>query len=129
MIESFCTAKQQADRAVDESEMLEIPGIDPDKVRRYGKNFLKLIRESQNRYETLIQLKEDCPEDNNHRIVIEITSGDEFADDGGFDDLVEDGPQEERSAYFRVAPDVDAFNAQCAYFNCRQLFSKSSTLS
>lgn len=127
-MEIFSTPKQRADRAADESEMLEIPGIDPDKVRRYGKNFLRLIRESQNRYETLMHLKEDCPEDHNHKIVIEITSGDEFADDGGFDDFVEDGPQEERSAYFQVAPDVDAFNARCECFSFGY-FLNSSTLS
>lgn len=98
---------------IDETELLEIPGIDPDKVERYGKRFLKLIRNTHCGYEDLMQQQEDRPIDPNHQNVIEISSDDEFADDGEFDDFREENSsQEERSRYFRAAPEVDEFNAR-----------------
>lgn len=94
--------------------MLEIPGIDPDKVQRYCKRFLKLIRHSQQGYEAMMQQQEDHPQDPNHENVIIISSEDESADDDQQDDPGdENGSQEERSAYFQAAPEVDAFNARC----------------
>lgn len=111
--------------------MLEIPGIDPDKVERYGQRFLKLIRNAQIGYYEMKQQQEDLPHilpqdppvDPNHQNVINISSGDEFADDYDLDDFdAEDGSPEERSSYFRAAPEVDAFNARCTFilerFNC-----------
>lgn len=93
--------------------MLEIPGIDPDKVERYGKRFLKLVKTAHDGYESIMQPQEDRPRDPNHEPVI-IISEDEFADDGGFDELAgPNGSQEERSTYFQPAPEVDAFNARC----------------
>ena len=94
--------------------MREIPGIDLDKIDRYGKRFLKLIRASQQIYESMMRQQEDRPQDPNHQNVIDISSDDEFMDDGTFDDFDDaHGSQEERSSYFQVAPEVDAFNAQC----------------
>ena len=95
--------------------MSDIPGIDPDKVQRYGKRFLKILQTSQERYEDMMQKQEDRPQDPNHENVIIISSEDEFGEDGGIDDFEEEnGSQEERSSYFpEVPPEVDAFNAQC----------------
>ena len=94
--------------------MREISGIDTDKVDRYGKRFLKLIRKSQQFYESMMRQQEDRPQDPNHQNVIDISSDDEFADNGVFEDLDEArGSQEERSSYFQAAPEVEAFNAQC----------------
>lgn len=105
-------------------EMLQIPGIDPDKVERYGQRFLKLIRSSQKGYYELKQQQEAPPEDPNHQNVITISSEDEFADDCDLDEFLgEDGSQEERSSYFRAAPDVDAFNARCKSFSpCSEVY-------
>lgn len=105
--------------------MLEIPGIDPDKVERYGQRFLKLIRNAQRGYYEMKQQQDlprnvprDLPKDPNHENVIHIiSSDDEFADDYDLDDFVgDDGSQEERSSYFQAAPEVDAFNARCEFF-------------
>ena len=94
--------------------MLELPGIDPDKVQRYGKRFLKIIRASQGVYESLMRQQEDRPQDPNHQNVIDISSDGDSADDDGFGDFeLEDGSQEERSTYFKAPADVNAFNAQC----------------
>jgi bloom syndrome protein len=41
--------------------MLKIPGIDPDKVERYGEHFLKLIRHAHQGYESLMQQQGDRP--------------------------------------------------------------------
>ena len=94
--------------------MLDLPGIDSDKVERYGKRFLKLIRASQQGYEAMMRQHEDRPQDPNHQNVIDISSDDDAADNtgvGGFDE--EYGSQEERSTYFQAPAEVDAFNARC----------------
>ena len=45
----------------DKTEMLEIPGIDPDKVERYGGQFLRLIKTCHEGYEVLMNQLEDRP--------------------------------------------------------------------
>lgn len=95
--------------------MLEIPGIDPDKVERYGKQFLKLVNDAHLGYEAMMQQQEDRPQDPNHQNVIDISSGDEFGDDEDFDEFEgDDESQEERSHHFDH--DVDAFNARREWF-------------
>ena len=94
--------------------MLEIPGIDPDKVQRYGKRLLKLVRSSQQGYESMMRQREDRPQDPNHQNVIDISSDDDTNDYDGSEDFEDaDGQQDERSAYFRPPAEVEAFNAQC----------------
>lgn len=92
--------------------MLEIPNIDPDKVGRYGKLFLRLVKEAHRGYEAMMQQQEDCPQDPNHQNVIDISSDDEYGNGDELDefDLDEESPGE-RSQYF-PANDVNAFNAQ-----------------
>ena len=98
----------------DEKEMLEIPGIDPDKVQRYGKRLLKLVRFSHQGYDSMMRQQEDRPQDPNHQNVIDISSDDDANEYGGLDDLGDvEHLQEERSAYFRPPAEVEAFNAQC----------------
>ena len=93
--------------------MLEIPGIDPDKVERYSKQFLKLIEDSHRGYEDMMQRQEDRPQDPNHQNVIDISSDDDFGDDGDIDELGGDeDSQGERSHYFQHPPDVEAFNVR-----------------
>ena len=94
--------------------MLELPGIDPDKVRRHGKRFLKLIRSSQTQYEKMMQQNEDRPQDPNHHLVIDLSSDDDDDDiENGASADDEPPPQGERSQYFQSQSDVNAFNAQC----------------
>ena len=95
--------------------MRQIPGIDIDKVDRYGKRFLKMIQAAHQGYETLMQQQEDRPQDPNHQNVIDISSDDEFRARDGYDDFEDDlgGSQLERSSYFQAPPEVDAFNARC----------------
>lgn len=91
--------------------MLQIAGIDPDKVQRYGKKFLRLIRTYEAGYEQNLLLKEDRPQDPNHQNVVVISSEDE-AEDYGPDFDEELGSPVERSSYFHVAPEVNEFNAK-----------------
>jgi bloom syndrome protein len=93
-------------------DLLEINGIEPEKVELYGPRFLRLIKEAHNTYEALMRAQEDRPDDPNHQNVVEISDDDlevgleaEDADDHEFSD-------EETSKYFQLAPDVAAFNAQ-----------------
>lgn len=91
--------------------MLQIAGIDPDKVQRYGKKFLRLIRTYEAGYEQNLLLNEDRPQDPNHETVVVISSEDEAEEYGNdFDDEL--GSPEERSSYFQVAPEVNEFNAK-----------------
>lgn len=97
---------------IDETELLEIPGIEVGKVKLHGENFLKLIRNHQTRYEAMLKEKEDGPCDPNHQTVIDISSDEEYGDDD-LDELADDASQEgQRSQYFRPPPEVERFNAQ-----------------
>lgn len=89
--------------------MLSIQGIDSDKVERYGKNFLQLIREAKQWYEEMMG---DRPPDPNHQNVICLSSDEEFGGFEALDDLDgDDGSDNERSAYFQPPAEVEAFNA------------------
>ena len=92
--------------------MLEIPGIDPQKVDVHGKEFLKLVREAHRNYEAMMQREEDRPQDPNHQNIIELSSDDEFDDKNELDDLGDDESTEERSHFFQPSPDVMALNAR-----------------
>lgn len=90
--------------------MLEIPGIDADRVKLYGKPFLNLIKNAQQFYESLMRQQEDCTIDPNHMNVINISDDDEY-EQHDLDDLDDNGSQPQRSAYF-PSRKVEAFNAQ-----------------
>ena len=94
--------------------MLEIPGIDPQKVGIHGKDFLRLVREAHGNYEAMMQREEDRPQDPNHQNIIELSSDDEFDDkNNGLDDFDgDDESAEERSHFFQPPPDVVALNAR-----------------
>ncbi|KKK27278.1 hypothetical protein ARAM_001944 [Aspergillus rambellii] len=67
----------------DKTELLQIPGIDGDKVQRYGDRILKLIRDTQRRYTELKKDRDDIDgvvPDPNHHNVVNISSSDEFSD-------------------------------------------------
>lgn len=57
----------------DQSELLQIPDIDPDKVQCYGDKILKLVRDAQRRYNDLKQEQDDVdgvvPDPNHHNVV------------------------------------------------------------
>ena len=92
--------------------MLEIPGIDPQKVEIHGKEFLKLVREAHRNYEAMMQREEDRPQDPNHQNIIELSSDDDFDDKTELDELGDDESMEERSHFFQPPPDVAALNAR-----------------
>lgn len=94
----------------DKEEMLEIPGIDPEKVEIHGKTFLELSRQVQSNYESMMQQQEERIQDPNHMNVINI-SDDEELGDHDLDDLDDIGFHKERSAYFPPR-EVEAFNAE-----------------
>ncbi|KAL2011994.1 hypothetical protein VTN00DRAFT_4712 [Thermoascus crustaceus] len=71
----------------DKAELLSIPGIDPDKVDRYGALFLKLVRNAKRHYEDLKMEASGVVHDPNHDNVINISSSsDEYSDDDLFVD-------------------------------------------
>ena len=93
-------------------DMLEINGIEVDKVERYGTRFLKLIMDAHNTYEALMRAQEDTFDDPNHRNVVEISDDDQEVEAGLEDSDDHEFSDEETSQYFQLAPDVAAFNAQ-----------------
>ena len=92
--------------------MLEIPGIDPQKVEVHGKEFLKLVREAYHSYEAMMQREEDRPQDPNHQNIIELSSDDEVDNRNALDDFGGDDSGEERSHFFKPSADVIALNAR-----------------
>lgn len=67
-------------------ELCRIPGIDRDKVDRYGPQFMKLIRDSKRRYDELKEQQQDqsngiVPDPNHHNVVNLDDSSDNFTDD------------------------------------------------
>ncbi|KAJ5081611.1 ATP-dependent DNA helicase [Penicillium alfredii] len=73
----------------DLSALSAIPGIDQDKVKRYGRQILRLVDNARRRYE---ELKQDAETngivpDPNHHNVINLSSSDEYSED---DDLFAD---------------------------------------
>ena len=93
--------------------MLEIPGIDPQKVEIHGEEFLKLIREAHRNYEAMMRQEEDRPQDPNHQNIIELSSDEEVDEKNELDDFEGDGESgEERSHFFQPPPDVIALNAR-----------------
>ncbi|OJD27398.1 hypothetical protein ACJ73_01211 [Blastomyces percursus] len=102
------------------NQLLKIPNIDPDKVDRYGIQFLRLIRRAEDRYQELLaerDREEALVPDPNHEIVINISSDSEISLGEDIDDFFGDtraagGPLEERSSYFEIDGEVAAFNAR-----------------
>jgi len=102
--------------------MLEIANIDPDKVARYGRTFLKLIRDAHRSYDAMMQQYEDHPQDPNHQNVIDISSDDDYGDAGDLDEFDADEVSQEElrpSRYFLPSadPEVDAFNTRSRFFD------------
>ena len=93
-------------------DLLQIPNIDPEKVNLYGSQYLRIIKNFHDFYESsMLEAEEDIPRDPNHQNVIDISSDDDYGDDEGLDELnSEDYEQEERSSYFPPA-DVARFNS------------------
>ncbi|KAJ5646809.1 Bloom syndrome protein [Penicillium lividum] len=73
----------------DPSELAALPGIDQDKVKRYGRQILRLIDNAKRRYQELTQEAESngVVPDPNHHNVINLSSSDEYSDG---DDLFAD---------------------------------------
>lgn len=96
-----------------EQELAEIPKIDADQVQRYGKIFLKMIKQAKARYDELM-LGEERVNDPNRETVIDLVSDDEEDEDeyGSFDESDLDDDTEQRSSYFKPNPHVAAFNAK-----------------
>ncbi|PGH04657.1 hypothetical protein AJ80_08491 [Polytolypa hystricis UAMH7299] len=117
----------------DKRELEDCPGIDPDKVERYGSWILKLIRQSRQRFEELggDSADTDVPvPDPNHENVINLCSDEEDDDDSEFHDCNEDSYSTgesigERSAYFEPDAEVTEFNARMSQFQHTQLGESS----
>lgn len=97
-----------------ETAMLDIQGIDPDKVHRYGKYLMNLIRTTEQGYYAMRD-QEDRPHDPNHQHVVVISDDEDNNDNRDFEDFErEPASQEEKSAYFEPPAEVRAFNAELA---------------
>ncbi|KAJ6028474.1 Bloom syndrome protein [Penicillium herquei] len=71
------------------SELAALPGIDQDKVKRYGRQILRLVDNAKRRYHELTEDAESngVVPDPNHHNVINLSSSDEYSDG---DDLFDD---------------------------------------
>jgi hypothetical protein len=116
----------------DNSELLEIDGIDPEKVSLYGPRFLKLVQRYQHSYESMMRQQEDVPEDPNHRTVVDLLSSDDEDEPLLPEEEYGISSQEEESSYFSN-PAVNQFNERrkspyvCAQDIANREFSISIT--
>lgn len=97
-------------------KMMQIRGINPDKVRLFGTEFCQLARECHESYkEMMAKAEDDRPADPDAQNVVNISSDSEADDEdeyGSFDGSGiedEDGPGEP-SSYFNPQAEVAAFN-------------------
>lgn len=137
-----------------QTELLRIPNINSEMVKRYGWRFLELIKQSKSLYESLDTTTvrgegnaskkygknqagekdesevEDAPIDPNHENVIVLDSDDE-EDNGEFgvlsDDEVQGPGQRVRSSYFheKKAPAVEELNSKWSLTQQQEAESKS----
>ncbi|EEH47654.2 uncharacterized protein PADG_03738 [Paracoccidioides brasiliensis Pb18] len=104
----------------DKKQLLKIPNIDPDRVERYGTQFLHLIRRAEDRYQELVaeRDRDGSPiPDPNHENVINISSDSELGFGDDFDDFIDDTqatgvPLDEQSSFFEQDDEIAAFNAR-----------------
>ncbi|GAB7352207.1 hypothetical protein MBLNU459_g2681t2 [Dothideomycetes sp. NU459] len=96
-----------------EEEMSRIIGVDAEKVKRYGKPFLKLLRKVESNYRDIMRDQEERISDPNHQNVIDLVSDDED-EYGSLDEseLDDNEGQDQRSSYFKPSAEVARFNAQ-----------------
>lgn len=94
-------------------EMRKIPGIEPEKVSKFGSKFIPLIKRYQGDYNAMTGMADDIDEMDVG--VVDLISSDEDEEMAGDDD---DDDEEESSKYFDsgrpppLAPDVEAWNAR-----------------
>ena len=130
-------------------EMRNIRGIDPDRVERYGKRFLKIINNARDIYGQLLPRSEDhasnildededAPMDPNHQEVI-LISDDEAVPEGIFDESddsfeVEDDDEDEdehlqTSHHFTpttIDPRVEEYNRRGSQLEAERVASSTS---
>ena len=100
-------------------EMLQkIHGINQEKVKLYGKHFIKLVKKCKQSYDDMMAQGNELPNDPNAQNVIDLISDDEDEGDndeyGSVDESDFEEDDGEPSAYFQQAPEVEAFNARVA---------------
>lgn len=91
-------------------DMNEIPGIDSEKVARFGNKFIPLIRKFHKNYEEMMNQNIDRDMDKNHRNVIDLCDDD---DEDESEEEEEENFPAEHSRFF-VASDVQRFNQDIA---------------
>lgn len=86
----FMISMSRTNSCSDMAELATIPGIDRDKVNRYGGQILKLVRDTQRRYAELKKEQDDAdgvvPDPNHHNVINLTSTEDEFSDGGIFTD-------------------------------------------
>lgn len=101
-----------------EEAMLQIPGMSEEKVRLYGKPFLKMLQASREGYEEMMNEARQAPNPDAQNI-INLVSEDEDDDDdddeyGSFA-LEDEDDEGEPSAYFPPSKEVQRFNARLSH--------------
>ena len=100
-----------------ENRMLQIPGINPEKVQLYGKPFCKLAERCRIKYDEMMSHNEEGPDPNAQNVIDLVSDDDDDVDEyGSFEasDVEDDEDEGEPSAYFQPAKEVQAFNARFA---------------
>lgn len=111
-----------------QDELLQLPHINEEMVKRHSKPFLRLIQNARQMYESFQRGDaaqdderdewEERTVDPNHKVVVNLVSDDERAADDEYGSFPseDEQPEEVQSAYFRhMSSDVRAFNERFGY--------------
>lgn len=98
-------------------DMNDIPGIDPDKVARYGKKFIPLIEKCYQGYNAMMDQSIHRDMDPNHQIIDLCDDDDEEEEEDedygdGSEDDDEDNHTSEQSRFFAASRAVERFNQE-----------------
>jgi len=111
-------------------QMSKIPGIDADKVVKYGEKFIPLIRQFEKQSKLVLgteQRNTDLAGPSGDSDVVDLISDDEDEDDDEvmFDDDMEDEDEGETSHHFTTAG--DAASVQAFYHTLKRIQTEATT--
>ena len=115
-------------------DMLAIHGIEPERVRLYGKQFCALVKQYHRNYDEMMA-ENEISNDKHNQNVIDLISDEEGDDDeddeygslpSSAEPLEED--EAEQSTYFQTSDDVAAFNANFRHSQSAEMSIKPTAL-
>ena len=110
-----------------EARMLQIPGVNSEKVQLHGKPFCKLAERCRLKYEEMMVQNEEGPDPNAQNVIDLVSDDDDSEDEYGSFEASEAEDEGEPSAYFHPTKQVEDFNARFALSQSEALRSAAAS--